>query len=211
MARTQIIGRAAPFLISMTLLTALAGRGAEAADLGDLLLSSAMSGNAAQVESLLRQGADADTRDQRGATALICAAAYGHTDIAEMLVGAGADVNARGPIGNTALIIAAQEGHGDIASLLIDGGADVAARNNYGGTAISLATGWGHRDIATRLSDAAQQKNDDALDQMVFALAIGLIGIVATPMLALGALKRAATLAPRQVGLAAAQGFAHKL
>lgn len=144
MARTQIIDRTAAFLIPMTVLISFAGPRAEAADLDDLLLSAARSGDSAQVEAVLEHGAAVD------------------------------------------------------------------ASNEYGGTAISLAIGWGHRDIVTHLREAGQQK-DNGPYQMVFALAIGLIGVVATPILSLGALKRAVRLSPREVGLAAAHGFAHKL
>jgi len=158
MVRTQIISRTEAFLISAAVLTAMTGRTASA-DADDQLLAATMAGDAAQVETLVEQGADVDARNERGFTALVAATAYGYTDVARILIEAGATVDADGPIGNTPLLIAAQEGHTEIAALLIANGANTTARNDHGGTPMAFATGWGHRDIVTQLRTPSRDQS----------------------------------------------------
>jgi len=77
----------------------------------DDLLSAARTGDARLVQAALDRGADANSIDENGATALHVAAASGHETVARLLVDTGADVNVVGPLGNTPLHLAAQEGH----------------------------------------------------------------------------------------------------
>jgi hypothetical protein len=142
---THTLTAAAIFLTTLT--------AADAAD-HEAFLAAAYSGDVAQVQSLLADGADVNTSDAADNTALHYAAAFGYTELTETLVTAGADVDARGRIDNTPLHLAAQEGHTDVASLLIDSGADVDAKNEFGGTA--FASGWGHFDIAEQIEHASQ-------------------------------------------------------
>ena len=144
---THTLTAAAIFLTTLT--------AADAAD-HEAFLAAARSGDVAQVQSLLADGADVNTSDAAGNTALHYAAAFGFSDIARTLVAAGADLDARGRIDNTPLHLAAQEGHTDVASLLIDSGADVDAKNEFGGTAVAFASGWGHFDIADQVEHASQ-------------------------------------------------------
>ena len=144
---THTLTAAAIFLTTLT--------AADAAD-HEAFLAAARTGDVAQVQSLLADGADVNASDAAGNTALHYAAAFGYTELTETLVTAGADVDARGRIDNTPLHLAAQEGHTDVASLLIDSGADVDATNEFGGTAVAFASGWGHFDIAEQVEHASQ-------------------------------------------------------
>ena len=208
MARTQIISTMGAFLISAAVLTALTGRTASA-DANDQVLAATMAGDAAQVETLLEeQGADVDTRTERGFTVLVAATAYGYTDVARVLIEAGATVDARGPIGNTPLLIAAQEGHTEIAALLIANGANTMARNDHGGTPMAFATGWGHRDIITQLRNAEPVEDDDSPAQPVVAFAVGLMAVVGIPVLVVGAMH---DTEHAHLELAAVSELAHKL
>ena len=149
MTRTTITHTLATVAIFAVTLSA-----ADAAD-NNTFLAASRSGDVAQVQSLLADGADVNATDASGNTALHFAAAFGFSDIALTLVAAGADVDARGRIDNTPLHLAAQEGHSDVAALLIDNGADVNAANEFGGTAIAFASGWGHFDIADQVEQAS--------------------------------------------------------
>ena len=129
---------------------------ADAADLNGDFLTAACSGDVAQVQQLLADGADVNVRDTSGNAAIHYAAALGFDDVAQILVDAGADIDARGRIDNTPLHMAAQENHASVAAILISHGADVNAENEFGGTALVFATGWGHQDIVDQLQQASQ-------------------------------------------------------
>jgi uncharacterized protein len=100
-----------------------------------------------QLAQLLAYGADVDSTDANGNTALMLAAAYDYADVTAILVAAGANVNVAGHIGNTALVYAAQSGAAEVARLLIEAGAHVGTVNDFGNSARGLANGYGHRDI----------------------------------------------------------------
>ncbi len=70
------------------------------------------------VKMLLNKGANVNTQDGNGYTALIWAAAVGSKDIVEMLINAGVDVNAKDNNGKTALMYAADYGDKEIIELL---------------------------------------------------------------------------------------------
>ena len=78
-----------------------------------------------------------DTRDRRGTTPLMYAAAVGSQDAMKLLLEAGADVNAKNAFDATALMWAA----GDIGKvrLLLAKGADVNARSKIGRTPLLIA------------------------------------------------------------------------
>ena len=63
------------------------------------------------VKTLMEKGANVNTTDESGRTALMRAAKNGHLDIAEHLLTAGAEVNLANMIGYTALMDAAWKGH----------------------------------------------------------------------------------------------------
>jgi ankyrin repeat protein len=82
------------------------------------LLAAAHKGDAEEVGSLLRAGADVDAKDQEGMTPLSCTAMYGHKDIVESLLRAGAEVDARDKEGKTPLDWARMRGLTDVVELL---------------------------------------------------------------------------------------------
>lgn len=85
-------------------------------------------------------GVDVNTRDSRGATLLMHAAAFGSTDAVRLLLEAGADVNARNQFDATALMW----GAGDPVKvrLLVERGADVNAKSKQGRTPLLIAAGY---------------------------------------------------------------------
>src|SRR5574337_844034 len=72
------------------------------------LIEASKSGATEKVKSLLAEGADVNTRDQDGWTALMHASWHGHSGISGMLLNKGADVNAKASDGETALMRAAE-------------------------------------------------------------------------------------------------------
>jgi ankyrin repeat protein len=87
----------------------------------------------------LERGANVDTRDERGATALMIAALHGHPATVAALLDRGADPNAKNEAGATPLIWGVQ--HLDTVRALVDHGADVNARTRFGQTALMIAAG----------------------------------------------------------------------
>ena len=81
-------------------------------------------GDIGGVEAELGGGADIDSLDAHGQTALMLAAHNGHLNIIECLVGHGANLNFRAKFGLSALMLAIVAGHEAIARTLIRAGAD---------------------------------------------------------------------------------------
>jgi ankyrin repeat protein len=116
-------------------------------------------GDAARVRALLAGGADPDTRDETGATALMRAAHAGDRATVSALLGAGADVNATDPRGWTALAKAVHNpdldrGFADVVQALVDAGANVEAPIGYGIRPLMLAAGYGETAVVETLLGA---------------------------------------------------------
>lgn len=100
---------------------------------------------------MLVQGADIETRDQRGRSALLIATHHGAINAARVLIEAGANVNAMDEISDSPYLYAGAEGPLDILLMTLDAGADLASVNRYGGTALIPAAHHGHVDIVQAL------------------------------------------------------------
>ena len=111
------------------------------------LITASSTGDIARVRSLLKEGADIESRNvMSGSTPLMEAAARGYYEISVLLIDSGADVNACDKHGGTPILAAANSGKIDILKLLIKNGADVNARTDSGGTPLMTATWYGHVD-----------------------------------------------------------------
>ncbi|MBV8935808.1 MAG: ankyrin repeat domain-containing protein, partial [Alphaproteobacteria bacterium] len=133
-----------------------------AGDPGQLLLDAIHAGDTAAVRVALHAGADANTRGDRGTTALMQAAAYAPMDSLKALIDAGADVNARSDDGFTALLWAASDPAK--LKLLLKHKADVKARSKDGNTALILArqNGW---TASVPVLLAAGAPDEDGMDK----------------------------------------------
>ena len=150
-------------------------------------------GNAQLVEILLDAGADGESANQEGQTALMLAARAGSMNVAEVLVGHGADVNAREVWrGQTALMWAADSNSPELTRFLIDQGANVDARalhndwpvqmtaeprNQYrptgGMTPLLYAARVGCKDCVEAMLDAGadpNKPNPDAVTPLIVAI-----------------------------------------
>lgn len=114
-----------------------------------LLMHWSAVGDESQVRTLLKHGADVDSVDDDGDTALYYALSNGNVRIVEMLLNHGANPNLTGRSGPV-LLFAADQGWVDVIATLIDHGATLDLRNSDGHAAIMLAAGGG-KDDAIRL------------------------------------------------------------
>jgi ankyrin repeat protein len=103
----------------------------------DELIQLIRNNNLSELKTRLTKGADVNTRDARGNTLLMEAAAFGSIDAMKMLLAAGADVNAKNQFDSTPLLLAA--GNNEKARLLIERGADVNAKTKSGRTPLMIA------------------------------------------------------------------------
>jgi hypothetical protein len=107
---------------------------------------------------LISSGAELDAADRYGVTALISAADYGRSDLMRVLLAAGANTNLRNEYGRTALMKAAREGRLEAVELLLKAGAAAAAVDEDGKTALAFAREKGHTDVVRRLEESGVRK-----------------------------------------------------
>jgi ankyrin repeat protein len=123
------------------------------ANVSDRFYSAIRRGDVAAVKALADGGASVNTKDARGITPLMNAAAVGSLETMRLLIEKGADVNVRNNAGSTALMWSATE----IAKikLLIDHGADVNIVSNHGRSVLLLAAMSDHSADIVKLLWAA--------------------------------------------------------
>jgi len=118
-------------------------------------------GDEDQVEALLQQGADVNSVDSDGDSALYYALSNGNFHIVDLLLRHGANPNIAGMSGNP-LQVAADQGWSGVVASLLSHGADADHRGTGGLTATMLAAGSGKTDVLRSLCAAGA--NLDALD-----------------------------------------------
>lgn len=108
-------------------------------------------GDRQAARTLLKQGADVNTRLPDGATALHWAAHWDDVETAVMLVRAGARVNATDDHGTTPLLLACTNGSAAMADTLLRAGADLALARRSGVTPLMMAARTGNVEIVRTL------------------------------------------------------------
>src|SRR5262245_31068332 len=104
------------------------------------LVDAAMAGNKDAVRTFLKQGADVNTTQGDGMTALHWAAQKGDIDLAKTLLYAGANVKAATRIGGyKPLLIAANDGNAPMTDAVVAGGAGANLGTLNRGTAVISA------------------------------------------------------------------------
>lgn len=91
------------------------------------------------IEALIKSGADINSRDGDGVTAITYSAIMGYFDMVDLLLYYGADIEMKSDDGTTPLMAAIWAGYTDIADLLIQNGANMEARDNQGFTPFLIA------------------------------------------------------------------------
>jgi len=89
-------------------------------------------GDMPALAAALDRGADANTADRWGVTALSHAAARGNLAAVGLLLDHDADPNKTSGAGNSALMVAAARGHLEVVKALLDRGADPRPGNKWG-------------------------------------------------------------------------------
>ncbi|XP_059218990.1 protein phosphatase 1 regulatory subunit 12A isoform X8 [Stomoxys calcitrans] len=111
---------------------------------GCIFLAACLAGDKDEVLKLLEQGADINTANVDGLTALHQACIDDNLEMVEFLVEQGADINRQDNEGWTPLHATASCGFVSIARYLVEHGADVAAVNSDGDLAVDLAVDIQH-------------------------------------------------------------------
>ncbi|XP_059153195.1 ankyrin-2-like [Physella acuta] len=91
------------------------------------------------------------TKDKRGRTALLRAAANGHLEMCALLIGQGADINTSDKNGFTALHFASSAGYLSVVKLLVESGASPNIETKDGKVPITFATSANHIDVLSYL------------------------------------------------------------
>ena len=143
---------------------------AKAREASAALLKAAEKGDLKQILLLIYVlGADINTRDGDGWTALYWAATKGHAATVEALVKAGANIDLKILDGRTALISAALMGHTAIVEALVKAGANIGLQDSDGCTALTKATANGHIAMSKALVKAGAKldlhDSDRAVDK----------------------------------------------
>jgi ankyrin repeat protein len=126
-------------------------------------LEATIDGNVGDVDALLDEGAQIESRAS-GETALMLAAQEGHVDIARLLLDRGAILDARNNHGNSSLLLASREGREEMVRLLLDRGADIEAVEKEGWTALIMAAWNGEAGIVRVLLERGANVNARATD-----------------------------------------------
>lgn len=122
-----------------------------AANPDSALLEAAAAGDARGAARALDAGAQIETRDDRGRTPLLLAAANDHVDVARLLVGLGADPNAQDERHESAWLATGVTGSVAMLEALLPAGPDMTIRNRFGGISVIPASERGHVDYVRRV------------------------------------------------------------
>ena len=164
-----------------------------------VLMLAAQAGNVETVQLLLAYGAEVNSRDTQGRTALMEAAARGHSRAAQVLLDHDADVDGERGSGlvrsffgalrtgfglldnqeasdsqnnRTPLMMAASGGHPQTIQVLVHQGADVDIQDSGGSTALMLAAGGGYfRAVEVLLEAQAEIDKKDRQGRTALMLA----------------------------------------
>ncbi|KAI4260459.1 MAG: hypothetical protein L6R42_004057, partial [Xanthoria sp. 1 TBL-2021] len=146
-----------------------------------LLIDAARHGALYLVKKLLDCGADVDSKDQRGRTALHQASAMGKLAVVKRLSERGIDVNIRSDSGQIALHRAAQSGDEELVKALITYDSDIDVHDDAGSTPLIDAIDLNKTSIALQLLQHGADVNvqdDNGMTALHFASARGNLRIV---------------------------------
>ncbi|HJS75471.1 MAG TPA: ankyrin repeat domain-containing protein [Vicinamibacteria bacterium] len=176
-----MIGRKA---LGLALALAVSASVTGTTDLPRQVADAAARGDVVRVQELLRNGADVNTAQGDGMTALHWAASRGNLELAEVLLYSGANVGAGTRIGRyTPLHLASRGGYTDVVEALLRAKADPGARTtNSGVTPLHLAAASGSVDVVRALLPAGADVNaaETSWGQtpLVFAASHGQAGVI---------------------------------
>lgn len=126
-------------------------QGAELLVMNKKLIQAAEQGDTTTVLQLLAAGAQINSRDERGRTAVMAATHGNRVATVQALIAAGADINLQDNRLDNPFLYAGAEGLLEILKLTIDAGASTKLTNRFGGTALIPACERGHVEVVTEL------------------------------------------------------------
>lgn len=123
-------------------------------------------GDVAEVQRLLKAGANVSLANNYGATPMGLAAEVGNAEIIKLLLEAGANADSPNQDGQTALLAVARTGNVQAAELLVKHGAKVDARERWGGqTALMWASARRHPQMMQFLISKGADVNARSIDR----------------------------------------------
>jgi ankyrin repeat protein len=136
------------------------------------LMSAASTGNVRVVNLLLGVGADVNTANSGGRSAVFYAASKGHAPVLQLLLDAGADVSVRDSVGATPLHRAAGAGKDAAIRQLLGAGASLEAVDAQGATPVLVAALAGQEQACIALAAAganlgARDREGNTLSSLV--------------------------------------------
>jgi uncharacterized protein len=128
------------------------------------LLAAVERGDLPGVVALLSAGADPDTADTRGRTAVTVASFSGHAEIVRELVDVGADVDRQDEESYNAVLATGVTGDVDVLREVLRGAPDLRIRNKFGGITLIPACERGHVDLVRELLESTEIDIDHVND-----------------------------------------------
>ena len=125
------------------------------AALPGLLKDAAKKGDAGQIQELLKEGADVNSVDENGYSALYAATMYQKEQCVVALIQAGATIDCYNNNGVSPLMAAARDGYTAIVKELLAAGADVWQVDEFGRTADSVADEKGFPETSALVKEWA--------------------------------------------------------
>ncbi|NOZ21448.1 MAG: hypothetical protein GXP25_10210 [Planctomycetes bacterium] len=127
------------------------------------LMRAAEAGTYTQASLLVTCGANVNTKDASGRTALHAAAEKGNRKIVDLLLARGAEVDEEDNAGRTPLLLAVTGGHRDVVVALLNAGADThVTRPTDGRRLLDIAMANGHNAIADLLLHSRKKAKPQA-------------------------------------------------
>lgn len=121
-------------------------------------------GRADDVQILIKQGADPNTKNGNGVPLLCLAASRKDSQaraVVRTLLDAGADIDIRDNLGQSALFYAVKKDNIEVVQFLLSKGINYYAIDNNGDIARNIAYKDGHKDIFEALDNFVKQQNDE--------------------------------------------------
>lgn len=145
-------------LSSVLLFTLVAGTAqADTTDVvKDNILEAIQNIDIVSLNVLLAEGADINTVDEKGNTALMLASKIGNPRMVKIILAHNPNLNQQNNMGYTALMVASEQGQVHIVEQLLKQGADTSLKNMEGRTAAELAIRNGQPNAADLLNDKSQ-------------------------------------------------------
>lgn len=149
------------------------------------LVNAVVEGKVEEVRRALKDGADANCRDDSGSPAVIIAASRQDAEVVKALLAGGADPNViyhnpkEGLRQSPAVNFAAANGALDVLNALLSAGANVHARDATGLTPLMAAAFMGHEEIVKALVERGarlEDKDDNGYTALMFAANAGRVG-----------------------------------